>query len=203
MNCMRELNAGIVAIISLLFATIVSSILRVNYNHFKEAFSELGKLNSPYYIFFNFFAFIVPGSLLFYSLRNIDLKLGIDNVLSFKVASIGWILTGLFPLSYSIVWLYWIHIFGAIIAFIFGPLGIILLSSQLSSRVEWTYFSFFSTIIAFMTWTSILLFDLYLHNATAQLISIGLFFLWYLLFLIKIQMLQTSSIKQSIIFKVN
>lgn len=182
----NEVKAGFVSIISLLLAIIISSILRIDYNHFRDAFSDLGKLHSPFYIFFNIFAFIIPGSLIFYSLRNIDLYLDIDDVSYLRIASIGWIITGLFPLSNSISWLYWMHIFGAVMSFVFAPLGIIKISSQLSGKVEWTYFSFSSTLIAFIAWASILLFGIYLHAAIAQLITIGILFVWYFVFILNL-----------------
>lgn len=185
---MRETNAGFLAIFSLIFATISSTFLRNNYSHFEEAFSDLGELNSPYYIFFNIFAFVIPGLLMLYSISGLNSQLGISDsdVLSLKIGTLGWIIAGIFPISYSISWLYWAHIIGALIAFIFGPLGIIQLSLKLSSDAKWAYFSFTSTIIAFVSWASLLFFDLYLHKAITQLITIGLLFFWYFLFLLKL-----------------
>ncbi|MHA2276900.1 MAG: DUF998 domain-containing protein, partial [Candidatus Kariarchaeaceae archaeon] len=180
---MRGVIAGFAAIISLVFITAIISTLRENYNHFQQSFSELGELHSPYYLIFNFFAFILPGTLIFYSMGKIyqPLELRKSDVNNLRIASMGWVITGVFPLSYSISWLYWIHIFGAFVAFIFGPLGIIMISSELSNHVEWGYFSIISTTIAFLSWASILLFDLYFHAEMAQLITIGLFFFWYFL----------------------
>ena len=185
---MRETRAGILAILSLTWAILMVSSSRDSYNHFRQAFSELGEMNSPYFLFFNFFTFVFPGILLVYSTKTLHKYLQIESqiILSIRIAFLGWIFTGIFPLSYSITWLYWAHIISAVIAFVFGPLGMIKISVSLSSRIEWSYFSFISTIVAFVIWGAILLGDLYFHAAIAQLVSISLFFTWYLFFLIKV-----------------
>lgn len=185
---MRELRAGILAILSLIWATLLVSIMREDYTHFRQAFSELGELNTPYFLFFNFFAFIFPGFLFIYSTKTLHKQIRIEsgNILSLRIAFLGWIFTGIFPLSYSISWLYWTHIISAVIAFVFGPFGMIKISINLSSRIEWSYFSLISTIVAFVIWGVILFGDLYFHAAIAQLVSISLFFIWYFFFLIKI-----------------
>jgi hypothetical protein len=184
----KELKTGFLSIFSLLLAIVVVTFLRDDYNHFNQSFSEMGELNAPYYIFFNTFAFIIPGVLMWYFFGKLHLYLEImsRDTRFLRYASFGWIMTGIFPLSYSISWLYWIHILGALIAFIYGPLGAITLTLELSHNSKWASFSIFSTVIAFLSWASILFFDLYLHTAIAQLITIGMFFMWYLLFLIKI-----------------
>ena len=185
---MRESSAGILAILSLIWATLLVSVLREGYNHFRQAFSELGELYAPYFLFFNFFAFVFPGVLFIYSTKILHKHIQIEfgYILSLRIAFLGWIFTGIFPLSYSISWLYWVHIISASVAFIFGPLGMIKISILLSNRIEWAYFTLTSTILAFVIWGVILLGDLYFHAAIAQLISISLFFIWYFLFLIKV-----------------
>ena len=194
---MREMRAGIIAILSLIGITLVVSTLRDGYNHFQQAFSELGELNAPYFLFFNIFAFIIPGILISYSFKNVPDYLQIEPkaILRLRITFLGWVFTGIFPLSYSISWLYWAHILSAVIAFIFGPLGIINISLSLSGRIEWTYFSLISTISAFVIWGSILLGDLYFHAAIAQLLSISVFFMWYFLFLIKVNKVSTNHIE--------
>lgn len=194
---MKETRAGILAILSLIWVIIVVSILRDSYNHLRQPFSELGELNSPYFLFFNFFAFVFPGILFIYSTRTLHKSAKIESgqILSLRVAFMGWLFTGIFPLSYSISWLYWTHITAAFIAFVFGPLGIIKISINLSSRKEWAYFSFVSTIVGFVIWGAILLGDLYFHAAITQLLSISLFFIWYFLFLIKVNKVLTNHVK--------
>ncbi|MCE7733297.1 MAG: DUF998 domain-containing protein [Candidatus Heimdallarchaeota archaeon] len=184
---MSEMRAGIIAISSLICATLMVSFLRDGYNHFRQPFSELGELNTPYFIFFNFFAFVFAGIFFLYSTKTLHKHIQIEagEILSLRIAFLGWVFTGIFPLSYSISWLYWVHIISAVIAFVFGPLGIIKISIKLSSRIQWSYFSFISTIVAFVIWGAILLGDLYFHAAIAQLLSISLFFIWYFLFLLK------------------
>ena len=185
---MRETRAGILAILSLIWVTLVVTTLRDGYNHFQQAFSELGELNAPYFLFFNFFAFVIPGLLFIYSTKTLHKHIQIESgvTLSLRIAFLGWVFTGIFPLSYSISSLYWAHILSAVITFVFGPLGIIKISVNLSSRVEWSYFSFISTIIAFVIWGAILLGEFYFPAARAQLLSISLFFTWYFVFLIKV-----------------
>ncbi len=192
----KDIYLGFAAIFSIIFGTVTSTIQRERYNHFEQAFSELGEFNTSYYLFFNIFVFIIPGVLIFYSIKNLSQIIAISDKDSqnLKIASLGWVITGLFPLSYSIKWLYWFHIGGAVVAFIFGPLGIIILSTKLSEINGWWFFSLFSTMIAFFIWSSILLFDFYLHEAITQLLAILMFFLWYFLFIVKLKIFLTDKI---------
>lgn len=174
--------SGFVALVLLLLATLIFSLLRPNYNHLQQAFSELGALGAPNFALFNIIVFGFVGLLMVHFQYELDLYFSdfMDPVLRLVQlgAAISWILTGVFPLSHAIHWLYITHLVFAVLSYIFGGLTLILSVKLFGERTDFTLFSIFSIWMLGGVWGAIPMSYSVLSPELAQLIAIFSYFCW-------------------------
>ena len=181
---------GIVAPILLFFIVIILGFLNPGYSHIIEGISGLGAIGEPNAMIMNLFGFFIVGILII--IFSSGLHKGINNgkesrtgMIFLILCGIFFMLIGFFKIGVSEI-VTRIHSLAALASFLFGGIGIVIISRKFKKDPYWKKYSFYSFITGLITIFSIFAGRLSIYGGLRQRFFLMVFFLWVEIIAIKL-----------------
>jgi len=174
---------GIIAPILLFLAVIILGFLNPGYSHIIEGLSGLGAVGEPNAIIMNFVGFFIIGILII--IFSLGLHKGINQgeesrtgMILLILCGIFWMFVGFFPIGIAESLSSRMHGLVALASFLFGGIGIVIISRKFKKDSYWKKYSTYTLISGLITIFSIFAGRLSILGGLRQRIFLIVFFLW-------------------------